>query len=155
MVGIGTGKMNHRINKNRNTMKKIIIILSAVAIIAGGCGQTPNQQVKTENETTTAYQEDMPTQIKDTSSKLSENYEILSEPRDCEVPDRQIMLKSKGQKKDFSLILAFCDENIQTGYVRYEGQTERIPIQFDHEEIVDERTGEGRPNVRELFYNEI
>jgi hypothetical protein len=74
---------------------------------------------------------------------------------DCEVPNRKVLLKSMHQKKDFSLILAFCDNTYNNGYVLYTGQTERIPIQLDHEEIVEDRSEEGRPNVRNLFYNEI
>jgi hypothetical protein len=83
-----------------------------------------------------------------------ETADILPKSIDCEVPDRKILLKSKGQKKDFSLILALC-ENFESGYVLYDGQTEHIPIQFDHEKIVEDRSEEGRPNVRDLFYNEI
>ena len=127
-------------------MKKTVIIVSVLAFIASSCGQATKKQTADENNSVCRQ---------DTIIKLSETHKVLSQSMDCETPDRKILLKSKSQKKDFSLILAFCDENIKSGYVLYDGQTERIPIQFDHEEIVEDRSEEGRPNVRNLFYNEI
>jgi hypothetical protein len=68
------------------------------------------------------------------------------------IVDRVIYLKSSGLKKNFALKIVMFD-GWNEGYVLYEGQSERIPIRFDHAKTIFEVTG--RPDFAEHFYNEI
>jgi hypothetical protein len=70
-------------------------------------------------------------------------------------PYMDIHLQSAGLKNNFQLRLAIYDEDMSGGFVQYRGQTERMPIQFDRQEVAEDRSEEGRPDVRILFYNEI
>jgi uncharacterized protein (TIGR02145 family) len=51
-------------------------------------------------------------------------------PSICEVPYSKISLKPAIVKKGLSLTLAFCDENMESGYAIYDGKTERMLIQL-------------------------
>ena len=123
-----------------------LLILSILCLFISGC----KNNVKAE----TVSFEHTSVLLKDTSVVVSENNEILYEQVDCE-EYRKMLLESHDQKKKFSLIFATCVENFEIGYVLYDGKTEIIPIQFDYEEIAEDYSEEGRPNVRQQFYNEI
>lgn len=86
---------------------------------------------------------------------FNEDNEIVFEEVDCHTHYLDMQLQSVGLTTNFKLRMAVYDENIAGGFVFYKGQAERIPIHYDREEVVEDRSGEGRPNTRQLFYNEI
>ncbi len=121
-------------------MNPKIFLIAVLAISLAGCGNSASKNKKQ------AVGSELVAQVQPTTAQI--------QTTDCASPYRTMSLKSIGQKKDFQLKIAFCDEDIKTGYVLYDGQTETIPIRFYRSETTEEGE-DGRPVTRQLFYNEI
>lgn len=93
---------------------------------------------------------------KDTGDVLcNEEGEFIFEEVDCQAHYVDVELQSVGLKNNFRLRVAVYDEDMAGGFALYDGQTERIPIHFDREEIVEKGNGKDCPVIRNLFYNEM
>ena len=79
---------------------------------------------------------------------------LVFEEVDCDDPYILLQLQSMKLKKNIRLHIDIYDKNMFGGYVLYEGKKKRIPIHFNHSELINENNEEGETTCQ-LFYDEM